>query len=203
MKKIAVLASGNGSNLQVIMDAVERGEIKNAEVALVISDKKDAYALERARAKNIPALYFDPGKYATRDDYDRGLVTYLEKRQIDLVALAGFMRLLTPYFVLSFPERILNVHPSLLPSFPGANAVAGALAYGVKVSGCTVHFVDEGMDTGPIILQKAVAVYDDDTVETLHNRIKAAEHFLFPRAINLVLENRVTIVGRRCLINEK
>lgn len=203
MKRIAVLASGNGSNLQEIINAVERGDIRNAEVALVISDKKDAFALERARQKNIPALYFDPEMYATRDDYDRGLVTYLEKRQIDLVVLAGFMRMLTPYFILSFPERILNIHPSLLPSFPGTNSVADALAYGVKVTGCTVHFVDEGMDTGPIILQKAVPVYDDDTVETLHNRIHAAEHVLFPRAINLVLEDRVTIVGRRCIINEK
>ncbi len=202
MKNIAVLASGSGSNLQAIMEAVERGDIRGGRVSLVISDRKNAYALERARGKGIPALHFSALKYSSREEYDRALVTYLEKRQIDLVVLAGFMRLLTPYFVLCFHQRILNIHPALLPSFPGVRGVEDALNYGVKVTGCTVHFVDEGMDTGPIILQEAVPVYDNDTTETLHQRIHAVEHRLYPRAIHLVLNDKVTIKGRRCIIDE-
>jgi phosphoribosylglycinamide formyltransferase 1 len=203
MKKIAILASGSGSNLQAIIEAVERGEIKNGEVSLVVSDRKKAYALERARKKNIPASYFSPLNYSSREDYDRGLVTYLERRQIDLVVLAGFMRVLTPYFVLIFQHRILNIHPALLPAFPGEHGVEDALNYGVKVTGCTVHFVDEGIDTGPIILQEAVPVFADDTTESLHDRIHKVEHRLYPQAINLVLNDRVIIRGRRCFISEE
>jgi len=202
MKRIAVLASGNGSNLQAIIEATESGVIRDGTVALVVSDRTNAYALERARKKNIAASYFSPHKYSSREEYDRGLVTYLERRQIDLVVLAGFMRLLTPYFVLIFQHRILNIHPALLPSFPGEHGVAEALAYGVKVTGCTVHFVDEGVDTGPIILQEAVHVYNDDTSESLHSRIHAVEHRLYPKAIDLVLRDKVTIKGRRCIIDE-
>ena len=203
MKRIAILASGSGSNLQAIIEAVESGEIRNGEVALVVSDRKKAYALERARKKNIPESYFSPLNYSSREDYDRGLVTYLERRQIDLVVLAGFMRLLTPYFVLIFQHRILNIHPALLPAFPGENGVEDALNYGVKVTGCTVHFVDEGIDTGPIILQEAVPVFADDTKESLHARIHTVEHKLYPKAIDLVLNERVTIEGRRCFIREE
>jgi phosphoribosylglycinamide formyltransferase 1 len=203
MKKIAILASGSGSNLQAIIDAVEQGEIQNGEVSLVISDRKKAYALERARKKNIPVSYFSPLNYSSREDYDRGLVTYLERRQIDLVVLAGFMRVLTPYFVLIFQHRILNIHPALLPAFPGEHGVQDALNYGVKVTGCTVHFVDEGIDTGPIILQEAVPVFEDDTTESLHARIHTVEHRLYPKAINLVLNDRVIIKGRRCFISEE
>jgi phosphoribosylglycinamide formyltransferase-1 len=202
VKNIAVLASGSGSNLQAIIDAVERGDIRGGRVSLVISDRKGAYALERARQKGIPALHFSPGKYSSREEYDRALVTYLERRRTDLVVLAGFMRLLTPYFVLCYHQRLLNIHPALLPSFPGGHGVEEALAYGVKVTGCTVHFVDEGMDTGIIILQEAVPVYDDDSKETLHQRIHAVEHRLYPRAIDLVLNNKFTIKGRRCIIRE-
>lgn len=202
MKKIAVLASGNGSNLQAIIDAVDSGVICGATVALVVSDRKKAYALERARQRNIPAAYFSAKRYASREEYDRALVTYLEERQIDLVVLAGFMRLLTPYFVLCFQHRILNIHPSLLPAFPGTSGVKDALEYGVKVTGCTVHFVDEGMDTGPIILQEALEVRDDDTVESLHQRIHALEHRLYPQAINLWLKGKIKIQGRRCFIDE-
>jgi len=202
MKNIAVLASGSGSNLQAIMDAAERGDMPGGRVALVISDRRNAYALERARQKDIPALHFGARQYSSREEYDCALVTCLEKCRIDLVVLAGFMRLLTPYFVHCFRQRILNIHPSLLPSFPGGHGVEEALAYGVKVAGCTVHFVDEGMDTGIIILQEAVTVLDNDSKETLHRRIHAVEHRLYPRAINLVLSDKITIIGRRCVINE-
>lgn len=200
-KRIAVLASGSGSNLQAIMDAVENGAIRNAEIAVVVSDRKNAYALERARERNIPTKYLSAKSYVSREDYDRDLVTYLEEQRVDLVVLAGFMRLMTPYFVLAYHHRILNIHPSLLPSFPGAHGVADALAYGVKVSGCTVHFVDEGMDTGPIILQEAIPVRDDDTEESLHARIHQLEHRLFPKAIDLWVQGKIQIEGRRCIIN--
>ena len=163
MKKIAVFASGNGSNLQAIIDAVKQGKIKGAEVKVMVSDKKDAYALKRAQNNNIETKIFLPADFSSREDYDRAVVAYLRAMQIDLVVLAGFMRLLTPYFVAAFPNRIMNIHPSLLPAFPGAHGVADALAYGVKVTGCTVHFVDEGMDTGPIILQESLPVYNHDT----------------------------------------
>jgi phosphoribosylglycinamide formyltransferase-1 len=203
LKRIAVLASGRGSNLQAIIDAVESGTIQNAAVTLVVSDRKNAYALERARRKSILTAYFNPRMFISREEYDRELVAYLEEQQIDLVVLAGFMRLLTPYFVLAFQNRILNIHPSLLPAFPGMNGVADALAWGVKVTGCTVHFVDEGLDTGPIILQEALPVARDDTAETLHQRIHALEHRLYPQAINLWAKGKLKIQGRRCFIDEE
>ncbi|MDW7650406.1 MAG: phosphoribosylglycinamide formyltransferase [Bacillota bacterium] len=203
MKKIAVLASGSGSNLQAILDAVENGQIRGAQVALVVSDRKNAYALERAREKNVPVRHLSAVNSKSREDYDQNLVTYLQENEIDLVVLAGFMRLLTPFFVGAFKNRILNIHPSLLPSFPGAHGIEDALAYGVKVTGCTVHFVDEGMDTGPIILQGAVPVYDSDTTESLHGRIQKLEHGLYPKAINLWVHDRIKIQGRRCIIDDK
>lgn len=203
MKRIAVLASGNGSNLQAILDALDAGDITNVEVTLVLSDKENAHALARARKKGISTVYFSSLRYSTREEYDRGVVTYLEERHIDLVVLAGFMRVLSPYFVMSFPNSIMNIHPALLPAFPGTQGVADALAYGVKVTGCTVHFVDEGVDTGPIILQEAVPVYETDTVETLHQRIHTVEHRLYPNAVNLWANNRIKIEGRRCVINEE
>lgn len=202
MKKIAVLASGSGSNLQAILDAIERGDIRGAQVAVVVSDRKNAYALERARQRNIPVKHLSGKSYVSREEYDRDLVTYLEEMQTDLVVLAGFMRLMTPYFVLAYQNRIMNIHPSLLPAFPGAHGVADALAYGVKVTGCTVHFVDEGMDTGPIIVQEAIPVLDDDTAETLHERIHTLEHRLYPKAIDLWVRGKITIQGRRCVIND-
>ncbi|MBT9139721.1 MAG: Phosphoribosylglycinamide formyltransferase [Dehalococcoidia bacterium] len=201
-KKIAVLASGSGSNLQAILDALDRGEILDSEVVLVISDRKEAYALERAKRRNIPIKYLRAKDYASREEFDRKVVCLLEEAQTDLVVLAGYMRIITPVFFLSFKQRVLNIHPSLLPAFPGGHGVADALAYGVKVSGCTVHFVDEGMDTGPILLQEAVPVYDDDTVETLHERIRQLEHKLYPKAINLWVQGKIKLMGRRCVINE-
>lgn len=203
MKRIAVLASGQGSNLQAIMDAVESGGISGATITLVLSDRKSAFALERARQRNITTACFNPRNYASREEYDRELVAYLEEQQIDLVVLAGFMRLLTPYFVLAFQNKILNIHPALLPAFPGKNGVADALAYGVKVTGCTVHFVDEGLDTGSIILQEALPVLDDDTAESLHQRIHVLEHRLYPRAINLWVNDKIKLQGRRCLVSEE
>lgn len=202
MKKIAVLASGNGSNLQAILDAIDSGEIHGGAVTLVVSDKKNAYALERARIKGIQTKHQSAQRYLSREEYDRDLVTYLEEQEIDLVVLAGFMRILSPYFVLAFNHRILNIHPSLLPAFPGGHGVKDALDYGVKVSGCTVHFVDEGMDTGPIILQEAVPVQEEDTAESLHLRIHALEYKLYPRAIDLWVRGKLKIQGRRCIIDE-
>ncbi|NLM52910.1 MAG: phosphoribosylglycinamide formyltransferase [Firmicutes bacterium] len=202
MKRIAVLASGNGTNLQAIIDAVESKKICGAEVVLVLSDKKDAYALTRAKKHGIKNKFFDPQLYASRQEYDRALVAYLQEHKIDLVVLAGYMRLVSPEFVEAYKNRIMNIHPALLPAFPGTKGIAAALDYGVKVTGCTVHFVDEGMDTGPIILQEAVTVRDDDTVESLRERIQKIEHRLYPKAIDLWVRGKITIQGRRCFIDE-
>ncbi|HZK25604.1 MAG TPA: phosphoribosylglycinamide formyltransferase [Oscillospiraceae bacterium] len=202
MKKIAVLASGSGTNLQAIIDAVAAGTIKGAQVALMISDKQNAFALKRAQEHQIPTKYFNSKNFTTREDYDQAIITYLQEQQIDLVILAGYMRLVTPAFVAAFPQRIMNIHPALLPAFAGTQGVADALNYGVKVTGCTVHFVDEGMDTGPIILQEAIPVNDHDTTESLHQRIQVLEHKLYPQAINLWLAGRLKIEGRRCLVDD-
>jgi phosphoribosylglycinamide formyltransferase-1 len=198
---LAVLASGYGSNLQAIINAVQNGEI-DGRVAVVISDRKNAYALQRARDRGIEALFVDPREHEGRDAYDKAIVEILHNRKISLVILAGFMRLLTAYFVQEFKGRIMNIHPSLLPAFPGLDGVKQALAYGVKVSGCTVHFVDEGLDTGPIILQEAVPVYDHDTEDSMHARIHQVEHRLYPRAIQLFIEGKLRLEGRRCLTDE-
>lgn len=197
---LAVLASGYGSNLQAIVNAIHNGEI-SAALAVVISDKEDAYALQRARDNGIEALYINPRDYAGREAYDREIISRLRERGIGLVALAGFMRLITAQFVDAFRGRIMNIHPSLLPAFPGLEGVKQALAYAVKVSGCTVHFVDEGLDTGPIILQEAVMVYDHDTEATLHERIHEVEHRLYPRAIQLFVQGKLRLDGRRCLVD--
>jgi len=184
-----------------IFQAAERGELVG-RVVLVISDRQEAGALERARQRGVKALYIDPRPFAGRVEYDRAIMKELEKEAVDLVVLAGFMRLLSKEFVDAYPHRIMNIHPALLPSFPGTEGVKDALEYGVKVTGCTVHFVDEGMDTGPIILQGAVEIKDDDTVETLHQRIQEVEHRLYPRAINLFCQNKIKVEGRRCFILE-
>lgn len=202
MKRIAVLASGNGSNLEAILAAIADGRIQNARVVLVISDKEEAYALVRAQKHNIPTRVFRPQDYPSRKAYDRAMIEFLQAEAIDLVVMAGFMRLVTPEFVAAFRHRIMNIHPSLLPAFPGTRGVADALAYGVKVTGCTVHFVDEGMDTGPIILQEALPVRPDDTVDSLQERIHALEHRLYPQAIDLWVRGKIKIRGRRCCIDE-
>ena len=199
MKRIAVLASGRGTNLEAILEAAERGEIAG-EVALVVSDQKEAQALQRAERRGIKNLFMDPRNYKGREQYDRAIVEQLQEDRIDLVALAGFMRLLSPLFVKAFPMQIMNIHPSLLPAFPGLDGVEQAFHYGVKVTGCTVHFVDEGLDTGPIILQEAVPVIQEDTVETLHQRIHASEYRLYPTAIDLFCQDKLKVEGRRCMI---
>ncbi len=197
--RLGVLASGRGSNLQAIIDAIGEGRLQ-AEVAVVLSNAATAAALERARRHGIEALYVDPKAFPDRAAYDRKLVEILRGRGVELVCLAGYMRIITREFIDAFPYRIMNIHPALLPSFPGVNAQRQAWEYGVKISGCTVHFVEEGMDTGPIILQAAVPVEEDDTPETLAERILAFEHQIYPRAIQLYAEGRLRVEGRRVRI---
>ena len=202
MKKarIAVLVSGRGSNLQAIIDNIEKGLLPS-ELAVVISDQTDAYALERARAHNIPAVLVSAKGYKNkREEYDALLVKELRERNVDLVCLAGFMRIITPVLIRAFPNRILNIHPSLLPVFPGLHVQKKALEHGVKFSGCTVHFVDEGMDTGPIIIQAVVPILDSDTEDSLSERILKQEHKIYSRAIQLFAEGRLKIEGRRVLV---
>ena len=195
MLTIGVLISGRGSNLQAIIDAAARGEI-TGRIAVVISNKADAYGLERARKAGIEAMCI-PSKGKSRSEFERELAEALESRGVELVCLAGFMRVLTPYFIRRFKRQIINIHPALLPAFPGENAQGQAFDYGVKVSGCTVHFVDEGVDTGQVILQIPVELREDDTAETLSARILEQEHKAFPRAIQLFAEGRLQVVGRK------
>ncbi|WP_298436929.1 phosphoribosylglycinamide formyltransferase [Geobacter sp.] len=199
--KIGVLASGNGSNLQAIIDRIEAGGIR-AQIACVITNNADAFALERAKRHGIPALFLDHRLFASREEYDAALVEKLRGHGVRLVLLAGFMRIITPVLLNAFPLSIMNIHPALLPAFPGLHAQRQALQYGVKVSGCTVHFVDEGTDTGPIIMQAAVAVLDDDTEETLASRIRREEHRIYPEAVRLFVENSLKVVGRRVTITD-
>lgn len=197
--KLAVLVSGRGSNLQAIIDNIESGTL-NAEIAVVISDQADAYALERARKHKVPAVHIDARKCETRDAYDTALVEELRKRRVDLVCLAGFLRIITPELVKAYSNRILNIHPALLPAFPGLHVQKASLEHGVKFSGCTVHFVDEGMDTGPIIIQAVVPVLDNDTEDSLSERILKQEHKIYSRAIQLFAEGRLTVKGRRVFV---
>lgn len=198
-EKLGVLCSGRGTDLQSIIDAIGRGEVE-AEIAVVLTDKPDAYALERARQAGIKAVCVNRKEYDGREPFEQALIDELEAAGVTLVVLAGFMRILTPLFVRHFAGRIMNIHPALLPSFPGAHAHRDVLAYGVKVSGCTVHFVDEGTDSGPIILQRAVPVLDDDTEETLGARVLAEEHIIYPQAIQLYCEGRLRVEGRHVRI---
>lgn len=197
MKKIGILLSGRGSNFEAIATSVAAGRI-DAGIAVVISNRADAAGLETARARGLNAVCL-PSKGLDRAEYDRSLVAELRKHEVDLVCLAGFLRLLTGEFVRAFPERILNIHPSLLPAFPGLDAQHQALSHGVKVSGCTVHFVDEQLDAGPIVLQATVPVLDEDTAESLGARILVEEHRTYTEAIQMVLSGRYRIEGRRVL----
>lgn len=197
---IAVLCSGNGTNLQAIIDAVKSGYIP-AKIALVLSDKADAFALERAKKAGIETIALNAGDFKSREDFDKGVVKNLKSRSVGLVVLAGFMRLLSPYFIREYSNRIMNIHPALLPSFKGTHGVRDALAYGVRVTGPTVHFVDEELDHGAIILQKAVEVMDGDTEETLLERIHKEEHRIYPEAVKLFAEGRLKIKGRKVVIN--
>lgn len=200
--RVGVLVSGRGTNLQAIIDAIEEGRL-SARIAVVISNVADAYALERARRHGIPALFVDPAPYkGRREDYDRELVRILKEYRVELVCMAGFMRILTPYFINSFSNRILNIHPALLPAFPGLKAQKAALDYGVKFSGCTVHIADEGVDTGPVVIQAVVPVLPDDTEESLEERILREEHKIYPQAIQWFAEGRVVVEGRRVAIKD-
>ena len=195
MKRLGILLSGRGSNFEAIANNVAAGDL-NAEIAAVISNRAEARGLEIARARGLPAVLM-PSQGVAREEYDRSLVTELRNRGVELVCLAGFMRLLSAEFCRAFPLRVLNIHPSLLPSFPGLEAQRQALEHGVKISGCTVHFVDEQLDSGPIILQAAVPVLDGDTVESLSARILTEEHRVYSQAIGTVLSERWRIEGRR------
>jgi phosphoribosylglycinamide formyltransferase 1 len=197
---IAVLVSGSGTNLQAIIDACDRREIP-CHVALVVSNKEDAYGLVRAKNHGIPTEIVRHRDYPTREAFDARLVEVIRDSKAELVCLAGFMRILTPVFVRAFPNRILNIHPALLPSFPGTHGQKQALEYGVRFSGCTVHFLDEGVDTGPIIVQAVVPVYDDDTEESLGARILSQEHRIYPMAIRLFFQGRLQSDGRRVKID--
>jgi phosphoribosylglycinamide formyltransferase-1 len=200
--RVGVLASGSGSNLQAILDACAAGRV-GAEVAVVICNLPGAKALERARDAGVPAVTLPHRQFASREAYDEELVATLRRHRVDLVCLAGFMRLITPVLLREFQNKILNIHPSLLPAFPGMHAVRQAIAAGVRVAGCTVHVVDEGTDTGPILVQAAVPVLDGDTEETLAARILVQEHRCYPRALALWAQGRVRIEGRRVRIDGK
>jgi phosphoribosylglycinamide formyltransferase 1 len=198
-KRIGVLLSGRGSNFEALADSVSNGRIPNAEIAIVVSNREGAPGVERAKARGINARVI-PSKGLEREAYDRQVVAVLNERKVELVCLAGYMRLLSPYFVAAFPQRILNIHPSLLPSFPGLESQRQAFEYGVKFAGCSVHFVDENLDAGPIVLQAVVPVQDDDTIETLSERILREEHRIYSEAVRIVLEGKYKIEGRRMLL---
>jgi phosphoribosylglycinamide formyltransferase 1 len=198
-KRIGVLASGRGSNFEALAESVAAGRIPNAEIVIVVSNREDAAAIEKARVRGIEARAI-ASKGLEREAYDKLVVAALREKNVDLVCLAGYLRLLSPYFVNAFRGRILNIHPSLLPAFPGLESQRQALEHGVKFSGCTVHFVDENLDAGPIILQAVVPVEDNDTPESLAVRILREEHRIYTEAVRLVLEDRVRIVGRRVLL---
>ena len=193
---IGVLLSGGGTNLQAILDAI-RQERLDAAVRTVVSNRKDAYGLVRARAHGVPAAVIDHRDFPSREDYDRALAARLERDGVELVVLAGFMRLLSPVFLRSFPNRVMNIHPALSPSFAGLHGQRQALEYGVRFTGCTVHFVTEGCDEGPVIIQAVAPVLPDDTEETLSRRIRVQEHRIYPRAIQLYCEGRLTVEGRK------
>lgn len=199
--RLGVLVSGGGTNLQSIIDGIQSGYLP-ASIEIVLSNKEDAYALQRAKKHDIPGFIVLPRNFATAREYDEELVKILKKHNVDLVILAGFIRVLSPHFVKAFPNRIMNIHPSLIPSFCGKGFYGKkvheeVINYGAKITGVTVHFVDEGTDTGPIILQKAVQVEDDDTPETLASKVLKEEHKIYPEAIKLFAQGRLTIKGRR------
>ncbi|GAC1624486.1 MAG: phosphoribosylglycinamide formyltransferase [Candidatus Acidiferrum sp.] len=201
-KRIGVLLSGRGSNFEALADSIAAGRIPGAEIAVVISNRKDAPGIDRANARGI-ATRVIPSKGLEREAYDWQVVAVLHEHRVDLICLAGYMRLLSPYFVAAFPQRILNIHPSLLPSFPGLESQRQALEYGVKFAGCTVHFVDENLDAGPIVLQAVVAVEDSDTEATLSEKILKQEHRIYSEAVRIILEGSFKIAGRRVMRAEQ
>jgi len=202
--RVAVLASGRGSNLQALIDAIEAGQVQ-ARIVAVISNKKEAVALERARKHGLKDLFVDPKPFAGRPDsreaYDRSLLEVLQQHEVELVLLAGYMKIVTAVLVNAYANRMMNIHPSLLPSFPGLDVQKKAIDWGCKLAGCTVHFVTEGVDEGPIIIQAAVPILDADTPETLAARILVQEHKIYPRAVQLFAEGRLRVDGRRVFID--
>lgn len=202
--RVAVLASGRGSNLQALIDAIEAGQVQ-ARIVAVISNKKEAVALERARKHGLKDLFVDPKPFAgrpdSRDAYDRSLLEVLQQHEVELVLLAGYMKIVTALLVNAYANRMMNIHPSLLPSFPGLDVQKKAIDWGCKLAGCTVHFVTEGVDEGPIIIQAAVPILDADTPETLAARILVQEHKVYPRAVQLFAEGRLRVDGRRAFID--
>lgn len=196
-KNVAVFVSGSGSNLQALIDS----GIESANIAVVVCNKPGAYAIERARKYNIPVEIIDHKDYDSREDFEKEIISRIGDYNIDLIVLAGFMRILSPYFVRRYKHRIINLHPALLPAFPGMHSARQALEYGVKFTGCTVHFVDEGVDTGPIIKQAVVTVEDDDTEQSLLDKIHRKEHEIYPEAVRLFCEDKLRIEGRRVFID--
>ncbi|MFZ0738500.1 MAG: phosphoribosylglycinamide formyltransferase [Candidatus Acidiferrales bacterium] len=201
-KRIGVLLSGRGSNFEALAESVSAGRIPNAEIAIVVSNREGAPGIEKAKARGIPAQVI-PSKGLEREAYDRQVAAALHEAKVDLVCLAGYMRLLSPYFVAAFPSQILNIHPSLLPAFPGLESQRQALEHGVKFAGCTVHFVDENLDAGSIVLQAVVAIRDDDTVATLSERVLHEEHRIYTEAVRIVLEGKYRMEGRRVLLQSE
>jgi len=199
--KIGVLVSGSGTNLQSILDACARGELP-ARVVCVISNKADAYGLERAKKAGIPAFHLDHRAHGGREAYDAALVATLREFGVELVVMAGFMRIITPVLLEAFPMAVMNIHPALLPAFPGLHAQRQALEYGAKFAGCTVHFVDAGTDTGPIIMQAAVPILEQDTEETLSARIQKEEHRVYPEAIKLFAQGLLSVEGRQVRVSQ-
>lgn len=197
--RVAVLLSGRGSNFRALHDAMREGKI-NADIVLVFSNKADAQGLQTAKERGLETIYLDPKAYPTRDDYDAVIVEELKKREVDLVCLAGYMKIITPLFCQAYRNQIMNIHPALLPSFPGLHAQKQAVDYGVRYSGATVHFVWEEVDAGPIILQAVVPVYQDDTEETLAERILKEEHRIYPEAVRLYFEGKLEVRGRKVYI---
>lgn len=205
MFRIGVIGSGKGSNFQAIASAVSSGRLEGVEVAVVISDNPNAHILERAEKLGVPAYYIAPGKFRTKlePEIESAYVDTLKRYNVDIVVLAGYMRMVKDVMLNAYAGRIINIHPSLLPAFPGLDSFRQALEYGVKITGCTVHYIDGGMDTGPIIGQRAVAVYDSDTPESLHARIQQQEHILYPACIALIARGKVRLNGRRVYIDGK
>src|SRR3989344_8639960 len=201
MTNLGVLVSGSGTNMQAIIDSIGAKRL-DARIKIVISNNPNAYAIERAKKHRIPIFIIQDSHFPTREDCDKHLVEVLKNHAVDLVVMAGFMKLLSPIFIKSFPMRIMNIHPALLPAFPGLHVQKKAVEYGVKFSGCTVHFVDEGIDTGPIIIQAVVPVNDNDTKETLAKRILKEEHRIYPQAIQFFAEGRIEIKERKVIIKD-
>ncbi len=193
--RVAVFASGSGTNLQAIIDA----DIQTIEIAVVFTNNPDAYAIERAKKHNIPVEIIDHKNYKTREEYEKHIIEALDPYKLNLIVLAGFMRIFSTVFVRAYKNKIVNIHPALLPSFPGINAGRQALEYGVKYTGVTVHFVDEGVDTGPIILQSVVEIEDEDTEDTLLEKIHEVEHRIYPKAIELISSGEIEVIGRRVI----